>query len=133
MLQMLHIFYFPCCPPQNFRCINYYPFIRYVFTGADTDASVLDARTLMSWIQPHRGLRKTRIFFVWDRGEAQAPRGLPRRSAKHRAYISRREVKVFGVKIFLYEWALTAKVLCGREISKPKIIYFSKRPRFCVC
>jgi hypothetical protein len=43
-----------------------------------------------------------------------------------RAYISRREVKVFGVEIFLYEWILTAKFLCGQEISKVKIIYFSK-------
>jgi hypothetical protein len=53
--------------------------------------------------------------------------------AKARSYISRREVKVFGVEIFLYEWALIAKILGDREISKTKIIYFFKRPRFCVC
>jgi hypothetical protein len=53
--------------------------------------------------------------------------------AKHRAYISRREVKVFGVKIFLYEWALTRKILSGQGITKMKIIYFSKRPPFSVC
>jgi hypothetical protein len=53
--------------------------------------------------------------------------------AKARSYISRREVKVFGVEIFLYEWSLTAKPLPDHEISNVKIIYFSKRPRFSVC
>ncbi len=53
--------------------------------------------------------------------------------AESNAYISRREVKVFGVEIFLYEWALTAKFLCDHWLSKLKIIYFSKRPLFCVC
>jgi hypothetical protein len=46
--------------------------------------------------------------------------------AKHTAYISRREVKVFRAKIFLYEWALTAKIMAGNRLSKMKIIYFSK-------
>jgi hypothetical protein len=55
------------------------------------------------------------------------------RLAKHHAYISRREVKVFGVKILLYEWVLTRKIFCGQEIAKVKIIYFSKRPPFSVC
>jgi hypothetical protein len=53
-------------------------------------------------------------------------RALSRCFAKARAYISRREVKVFGVEIFLYEWTLTAKRLCNRQISKLKIFYFSK-------
>ncbi len=45
---------------------------------------------------------------------------------RYRASISRREVKVFGLEIFLYEWALTAKGLSDHEISITKIIYFSK-------
>jgi hypothetical protein len=36
--------------------------------------------------------------------------------AKARAYISRAEVKVFGVKIFLNEWTLTHNILCHNKI-----------------
>jgi hypothetical protein len=55
------------------------------------------------------------------------------RMVEPRPYISRRQVKVFGFEIFLYEWVLTRKILCNNGLSKVKIIYFSKPPPFSVC
>jgi hypothetical protein len=58
------------------------------------------------FFEQQRNLDGSRIRWALD--------GARRRSMEASAYISRRGVKVFKAKIFLYEWALTAKVLRDR-------------------